>query len=749
MKKYLLASLCIMFLLSWRPASAGTVRDSSVYDLVPRPVELTKRAGFFRLGSRVTITASPALKGVAALLREELGAAGERPPGRAGSIRLSLDARGLPAEGYRLAITPSFVRIQARDTEGAIHAVFSLIQLRELQRDEFRLPCLEITDYPRFPYRGMHLDVSRHFFPVSFIKKFIDLLALYRFNTFHWHLVDGAGWRLQIKKYPLLTDVAAWRTQADLMQWWKSDRHYAHEGDPDAYGGYYTQEEAREVVAYAARRGITVIPEIEMPAHSEEVLAVYPELSCSGKPYENSEFCIGNDSTFTFLEDVLTEVMGIFPSKYIHIGGDEASMRSWKTCPKCQRLMRQQGFTDVAQLQSYAVRRIEKFLSAHGRKLLGWDEILKGGLAPEATVMSWRGEAGGIAAARQGHDVVMTPGNYCYFDHYQSDPDTQPYAIGGYLPIDHVYSYDPVPRDSLSPVQQKHIIGVQANLWTEYMPNTDHVEYMAFPRALALAEVGWDAPAAKDWDDFQRRLQSQYLVLQRHDLHYYRPSFRVRITAQPDTVRKENQVRFATEQYHPEIRYTTDGSAPTAQSPLYAGPFYVGGKTVVRAAIFRDSRQMDSAASFTADYHLAIGKPVTYRNGGWSASYPAQGAGTLTNGIVGSFTYQDGQWQGFLHDIDVTVDLGRDTVLRAVSMRFMQLTGPGVYMPGSVTLLLSGDGTQFTPAGTVANDIPATDSRLRFKTFSFELNGKRARYVRLKAAAAKGGFMFTDEIAVD
>lgn len=378
---------------------------------------------------------------------------------------------------------------------------------------------------------------------------------------------------------------------------------------------------------------------------------------------------------------------------------------------------------------------------------MGWDEILEGGLAPEATVMSWRGESGGIAAARQGHDVVMTPGVYCYFDHYQSDPSTQPPAIGGFLPIDQVYGYDPVPGDSLTTVQQKHILGVQANLWTEYMPSTYQVEYMAFPRMLALAEVGWTEKANKSIDDFMGRLQGQYLLLQRHNVNYYRPSYRVRISAAPDFKRSEDLIRFTTEQYHPEIHYTTDGSEPTLQSPVYDQPFFVRGKTSIKAIIFKNSQAMDSASVFEANYHLAISKKVTYHLGKWSPSYPARGDSTLTNGVTGSLTYQDGQWQGFLHDLDVTVDMDTLTALHSVSLRFMQLTGPGVYMPLSVSLALSEDGKQFTPAATVDNDVSPTDSHLLFKTFSFDISGKRARYLRVRAKIQKG-FMFTDEIIV-
>lgn len=741
---------CIIFLCNG--CQAQTTNDSGSLSIIPKPALLQREAGFFKINTDTRLEAPGSLKDLVSVLKTSLLRSSSKAPGKKNLIRLSLQSQNsnLGEEGYQLHITPHKIDITANDTAGIIHGVFTLLQLQQIQHDETKIPCVLITDTPRFVYRGMHLDVSRHFFPVSFIKKFIDMMALYKFNTFHWHLTDGAGWRLQIKKYPLLTSIAAWRTHADLSAWSKEGRRFtSRKNTPDAYGGYYTQQEAKQVVAYAATRGITIIPEIEMPAHSQEVLAVYPGLSCSGIPYKNAEFCIGNDSTFTFLEDVLTEVMQIFPSKYIHIGGDEAPKTSWKTCPKCQNRMREEGLKDVAELQSYAIRRIEKFLTAHGRKLMGWDEILEGGLAPEATVMSWRGENGGIAAARQNHDVVMTPGAYCYFDHYQTDPNTQPPAIGGYLPIDKVYGYDPVPVDSLSASQQRHILGVQANLWSEYMPDSKMVEYRAFPRMLALAEVAWSAADNKDFDDFHRRLQAQYLLLQRHKLNYYRPSSRLRISAVPDYNKRENAIHFVSEQYQPEIRYTTDGTEPDIHSPVYEAPFYLKGKTTIKAVIFKNAKPADSAAMYVADYHEGIGKKVTYNNGGWSKTYPAQGDSTLTNGITGSLTYQDAQWQGFLHDIDVTVDMGKLVRLQRVSIRFMQLIGPGVYIPGSASILLSDDDKNYTPAATIENDISPKDRRLLFKTFSFYLDGKTARYIRLKAPNTQGGYMFTDEIQID
>ncbi|MGH2645878.1 MAG: family 20 glycosylhydrolase, partial [Chitinophagaceae bacterium] len=336
------------------------------------------------------------------------------------------------------------------------------------------------------------------------------------------------------------------------------------------------------------------------------------------------------------------------------------------------------------------------------------------------------------------HDVIMTPGEYCYFDHYQSDPNTQPPAIGGYIPLRKVYSYDPVPEDSLTPGEQKHIMGVQANLWTEWVPTTEHAEYMIFPRLLALSEIAWTPLKEKDYNDFMQRMQDQYRLLQRHFVNYYRPSYRIHIKAMPDYQKKEYLIHFNTEQYNPLIHYTADGADPTLQSSVYTNPFYVKGVTTIKAIIFKNDKAMDSPAVYVADYDKAIGKKVTYNNGGWSSSYPAQRDSTLTNGIDGSLTYQDGQWQGFLHNVDVTIDMDSVTSLNNLSVRFMQLIGPGVYMPDSVSVLLSDDDVNFTPAGIAVNDISPTDPHLLFKSFSVNLKGDKARYIRVKAYIQRG-----------
>lgn len=406
-------------------------------------------------------------------------------------------------EAYRIEIVKKGVRLSANTETGIFYGLQTLLQLLN-NGDNKTLPALMINDSPRFPYRGLHLDVSRHFFDKEFVKKQLNAMAYFKMNRLHWHLTDGAGWRIEIKKYPRLTSFAAWRPFDKLNDWWVEGRTFCEQDDPRAVGGYYTQDDIREVVAYAAERHITIIPEIEMPGHSEEVLATYPELSCSGKPYVNADFCIGTEKTFEFLENVLFEVIDLFPSEYIHIGGDEASKSSWNTCPRCQKRMADEHLNSVEELQSYMIHRIEKFLNDHGRKIIGWDEIIEGGLSPTATVMSWRGEEGGIKAVKAGNQAIMTPGKYCYLDAFQDAPNTQPVAIGGYLTLEKVYSFEPVP-DSLSTKEAKLILGVQGNVWTEHIPTPEHYEYMIYPRILALAEIGWSPSEVKKWDNFHTR----------------------------------------------------------------------------------------------------------------------------------------------------------------------------------------------------------------------------------------------------
>lgn len=588
-------------------------------------------------------------------------------------------------ESYTLSVTSQRIEIRATSGAGLFYGMQTLLQLMQpASTGSYSVPSVEIEDTPRFAYRGLMLDVSRHFSTKEFIKKQIDALAYYKINRLHLHLTDAAGWRLEIKKYPLLTDFAAWRTDPTWKKWWNGGRKYLRYDEPGASGGYYTQDDIREILEYARQHYITVIPEIEMPSHSEEVLAAYPQLSCSGEPYKNSDFCVGNEETFTFLENVLTEVMELFPSEYIHVGGDEAGKSAWKTCPKCQKRMKDEHLANVDELQSYLIHRIEKFLNNHGRRLLGWDEILQGGIAPNATVMSWRGEEGGIAAVTSGHHAIMTPGAYCYLDSYQDAPYSQPEAIGGYLPLKKVYAYDPVPA-SLTAEQAKLVYGVQGNLWVEYIPTPEHVEYMIYPRMLALAEVAWSAPERKSWPDFHTRALSAVADLQKKG-------------------------------YHPFDLSKEIGSRPESLQPVS---------------------------------HLALGKKVTYNSsysphypaqGNTALTDGICGDWTYGDGSWQGFISDN--------RLDVTIDMEKETPIHSITAAFMQVVGAEVFLPETVIISISDDGINFTELQKQHFEV-SKETPIRFTDISWqgEAKGRYVRY-QAQAGSEFGGWIFTDEIIV-
>ena len=520
-------------------SACSTPRNPSV---IPQPVQMEVGRGVFDLDADTRIMLSNPTN----LEVQQLTESWARPiratsgfnlllvdtpddaPSNMITLRLSQDAPH-PAEGYRLNVTSDAVTVEAKTPTGLFYGLQTLTQLLFGDHTSgWSVPIVQIVDAPRFAYRGMHLDVGRHFFPVAFIKKYIDLLAMYKMNKFHWHLTDDQGWRIEIKKYPKLTEIGAYRQETVMgKNFERFDRPYVGDGKP--HGGFYSQEEVREVVAYARARYIDVIPEIEMPGHATAALAAYPEFACTDGPFDvpttwgifEDVFC-PKEETFQFLEDVLTEVIALFPSQYIHIGGDEVPKVRWQESEVAQEVISREGLADEDELQSYFIKRIESFLQAQGRRLIGWDEILEGGLAPDATVMSWRGMEGGIEAAREGHDVIMTPTSHCYFDYYQADPEQEPLAIRGLTPLEKVYSFEPVP-EMLSAEDAEHILGAQGNVWTEYMATTDYVEYMVFPRMLALSEVVWSPPDLRNWEDFVQRLPDHLRHFDALGVNYRQP----------------------------------------------------------------------------------------------------------------------------------------------------------------------------------------------------------------------------------
>jgi len=496
----------------------------------------------------------------------------------------------LKEEGYKLNVTNAGIDITAATYHGIFYGVQTLKQLLPLKGEKATIPCLAITDYPRFQYRGMHLDVCRHFFDKDFVKKYIDFIAMHKMNKFHWHLTEDQGWRIEIKKYPKLTEIGAWRTEKDGTK----------------YGGFFTQEDVKEIVEYAAQRYITVIPEIELPGHSLGALAAYPQYSCTGGPFKvanewgvfHDVYCAGKDETFEFLQDIISEVIELFPSEYIHIGGDESPKTRWKVCKDCQKRIKKEGLKDEHELQSYFISRMEKFLISKNRQLIGWDEILEGGLAPEATVMSWRGIAGGIEAAKQGHDAIMTPGTHCYFDHYQGDPDIEPKAIGGFTDVEKVYSYEPIPK-KLTADEAKHILGAQANLWTEYIASNEYAEYMVLPRMSALSEVVWSPKKKRNWEKFQDKLPKLYATYEYLDANYHIPipgGLYNKVVYTDKAV-----IEFRKPLKGTEIRYTLDGSEPDNNSKLYNGAFEVSEDLTIKAATFMQSGKKSQIRVITTE----------------------------------------------------------------------------------------------------------------------------------------------------
>ncbi|WP_314699191.1 family 20 glycosylhydrolase [Prevotella jejuni] len=694
-KKVLLSAVFLLF-------ATAVSMPVAAQNIIPQPENISLLKGQFKLNKGTKIVTN--LTGsdfkvlnqyTSEVLKHPLAYA--KNPSQQGVFRLICKGTAKQAaqamdsvrlQGYELEVTPKGITIQALTPTGLF---YGLQTVRQLEKDG-QIACVKVKDTPRFAYRGLMIDCSRHFWSKDFLKKQLDAMAYFKLDRFHWHLTDGGGWRMEVKKYPRLTEETAYRTESDWTKWWNGkNRQYSP--DPrrlvcwkgmNIHGGYYTQDDIKEIVDYAAARHITIIPEIEMPGHSDEVVYAYPELSCTGKPYTQSDLCVGKEQTYTFMANVLKEVMRLFPSKYIHIGGDEAERRTWKTCPDCQRVMKDYHLKDVAELQSHFTHRIERFLNDNGRKLLGWDEIMEGTLAPNAAVMSWRGTEAGLTAAKSGHHVVMAPQEFCYLNMYQDDPMTEPKAQGGYTRLEKTYNYDPIPAAYKGTSLEKYIDGVQGCVWTEFIEKPDHLEYMIYPRLLALAETGWTKQRT-GYADFRQRVITATDALKRAGYNAF-------------DIRKEKGAR-------PESR------------------------SIVQ--------------------HEALGKPVTYL-GRYAEKYRAEGDSTLTNGLRGDWGYLEGRWQGFIDStgVDVVVDMGKVTDIRDVRVDFMHLYESVIYTPETIELMVSEDGKNFKTIDTVPPGIKASEDYL---VYPYKWKGDvKGRYVRVKALSReKDAWIFTDEIIVN
>jgi hexosaminidase len=665
--------------------------------------------------------------------------------------------KSIHPEAYEISISSKEIEVRGASTIGVFRGVNTLVQLLLTTRGEKTsvLPNMLIQDQPKFQWRGMHLDVARHFFSVDFIKKYIDLLALYKMNVFHWHLTEDQGWRIEIKKYPKLTEIGAWRSGTMIGPY--DDQKY----DTINYGGFYTQEQIKEIVKYAADRHITVVPEIEMPGHALAALAAYPEFSCTGGPFQVAKgwgvfddvFCV-NDQTFQFIEDVLTEVLELFPSKYIHIGGDECPKARWKSCPKCQHTMQQNGLKDEHELQSYFIRRIEKFLNSKGRKLIGWDEILEGGLAPGAAVMSWRGTQGGIEAVRMKHPVVMTPGSHCYFDHYQGNPKYEPLAFGGYTTLEKVYGFNPIPAE-LNQKEARYILGAQGNVWTEYMKTEKQVEYMVLPRMLALSEVLWGTAEPAMYDRFLQRVEKHM----KHILGALGYNFSKSIYAVELKVEIENGQLFARliSPVVKEVFYEL-GKPWSYNGQLYSGRIPITKSFTLHYGHLYDNKLMD-AMTFEQRFEVnkATAKPIELLHQPHQ-NYANGGASTLVDGMQSDGRHFGSGWLGFSgSDLVATIDLMREMPLQKLGINVLERKGSWIYYPQEVLFEASFDGQVYFPvANANQKQITAMNGKVRLDSSS----SRPVRYVRVTAknfgqipdgmqGAGHKAWLFAEEIIVE
>jgi hexosaminidase len=613
------------------------------YNLVPQPNRMVPQKGRFVLNDKVKIVTPSGSPEVEAIANEFItrllltsGLTLKQIENASSSAIKFVIAEGFPKEGYKLSVTSGGITITASEPNGFFYAVQTIYQLLPVEiygketakYADWSIPAVEIEDAPRFAYRGLMLDVCRHFSSTDYIYKFIDMLAMHKMNTFHWHLTDDQGWRIEIKKYPKLTEIGSKRKET-LVDYYYTN--YPPIFDGEEHGGYYTQEQIKDIVAYAASKYITVIPEIELPGHASAAIVAYPELSCMPDAKHEVAQMWGvfddvfapTETTFKFLENVMDEVIELFPSPYIHIGGDECPKTAWKNSAQCQALIRELGLKDDAKpntvdgvkhtkedkLQSYFITRIEKYLNSKGRNIIGWDEILEGGLAPNATVMSWRGVQGGINAAKTGHDAIMTPNPYIYLDHYQEDPEFAPTTIGGYSTLKKVYHYNPVPNDA-DELVKKHVIGLQGNIWTEYIQTDERRDYQAFPRGVAIAETGWTLDENKNWDSFRERMTSDFLRMSIIKVNACRNFFNVNINTRTD---EDGALKVLLETYYPkaDIHYTTDGTVPTQNSPVYNDPFVLTSNINLQAAAFKDGIMLGEVTAKPLYGNLISGKNYT------------------------------------------------------------------------------------------------------------------------------------------
>ncbi len=684
---------------------------------------------------------------------------------------LSNDEEKYGKEGYSLSITKNGITIEAYKPNGLFYGVQSIYQLLPTQifssdaigNIDLTVPCIEIFDQPRFGWRGNMLDPSRHFISVDYIKKNLDYLASLKMNKFHWHLTDDQGWRIEIKAYPKLTEVGAWRVDRNDESWHNRPEQQANE--KATYGGFYSQEQITDIIQYAAERYIEIIPEIDMPGHSRAAIASYPEISCDEADYKvatggimnENTYCPGKEITFEFTEKMLNEVMDLFPSKYMHIGGDECNKDKWKICEHCQKRMKDNKLADEHELQSYFIKRVEKIINARDKSMIGWDEILEGGLAPNATVMSWRGTKGGITAAKAGHDVVMSPNKYCYLDLRQGDIDLEPGYGYSQLLLSTAYSFNPVP-EGFNDEQAKHILGVQGNLWGESMQKPFDHNYMMFPRLFAIAEVGWTPYEQKDFDDFIRRTEYAFNRLDAMKVNYAPSMYNIIINHEGSVLSSDLHISLKAQVDNVGIFYTLDGTEPSSRSLKYEKAFPVTESTTIKAQAFKNGKAVGRITSKDIEIHKAAGRKVEY------SIQPNEKYNTsdlcLTDCIRGTVEYSKNFWTAFKGtDVDFQIDLKKAEDISNVTISLLHNTRSWIFLPLIVSCEVSLDGKKFTSVGKTDLAELANEPGKYLKEVEFDFQNQKIRYIRIKAKGMKknpkwhrrpGGenWIFMDEVIV-
>jgi len=751
--------------------ACGDKQTNLEYSIIPLPNEITASSGnvIIAPGSKFMISMSDSsFSNVADQLKNLFVDKYNMESSVSSGIKVSfVKVVSDNPEAYTLRVAKNEIIIEASAANGAFYAFQTLTQMLPVrsiysQDKKAILTGVVIKDEPRFGYRGTHLDVARHYVTTDSVKRFIDVLAMHKINTFHWHLTEDQGWRLEIKKYPKLTEVGSKRARTVIGR-------NTTEYDNTPHQGFYTQDEVRDIVKYAAERYITIIPEIDLPGHMLAALASYPELGCVGKNYKVAEtwgvfddvLCAGNPKTLPFIYDIFDEVLDLFPSKYIHIGGDECPKVRWEKCPKCQAKIKELGLKKDSlhsaeeRLQSYITKSVEKYLNDRGRALLGWDEIIEGGLSSTATVMAWRGTNYAFEAAKTGNNAILSPTSHCYFDYYQSDDfELEPLAIGGCIPLERAYSFQPIPKN-VAPEIASHILGVQANIWTEYIKTFKHVEYMLLPRLAAMSEAGWsDAP--KDYDNFLSRLTSLSMHYDEANYNYARHIFDVRKKQLRDSI-SNKQVVELTALKGGKIHYTTDGSEPTEQSTSYINPIEIDRTMELKAKAFRQgnpSRTLSQSYSF----NKATLKPIKLSQPS-HGSFTYEGASLLNDGVTGQSNYRSGRWMGFNNnDLSATIDLLENTTISEVAVGTFVLTGDWIFRPTSIVISVSDDGVEYKELKREM--IQEAKSHVSEQTkHQITFNPTETRYVRVDVNSlkqmpewhpgkGKPAFLFVDEISI-